>query len=63
MRAYSGTRLVVSKSVTGSPPATSTTITGLKNGTAYTFRVIATNAAGSSPESAPSNTVTPRLSN
>jgi len=35
------------------------TITGLTNGTAYTFIVNATNAAGSSPPSASSNGVTP----
>ncbi|MDR3554871.1 MAG: fibronectin type III domain-containing protein [Syntrophobacteraceae bacterium] len=35
------------------------TITGLKNGTTYTFRVSATNAVGTSPSSGPSNKVTP----
>jgi hypothetical protein len=38
---------------------TSTTITGLSNGSAYTFKVKATNAVGNSPDSAASNTVTP----
>ena len=41
---------------TGSP----ITMTGLSNGTTYTFTVIAVNAAGSSASSAPSNAVIPR---
>lgn len=40
----------------GSSPLT---VTGLTNGTAYTFTVHATNGAGSSSESAASNSVTP----
>lgn len=40
-------------------PATATVITGLANGSSYQFQVLASNAQGSSPYSAPSNTVTP----
>ena len=45
--------------VTGAPPATTATVTGLTNGQPYTFTVTATNAIGSGPASSASNAVTP----
>ena len=46
-------------SITGSASTSPITVTGLTNGTAYTFTVKATTQFGTSPESASSNSVTP----
>jgi Domain of unknown function (DUF4082)/Fibronectin type III domain/Bacterial Ig domain len=56
---YIGATAQTPKTITGNPPATGTTVSGLTAGTAYTFKVKATNAAGDSPESAASNAITP----
>jgi Domain of unknown function (DUF4082)/Fibronectin type III domain len=57
---YIGSTPQTPKTVTGSPPATSTSVTGLSSGTTYTFRVQAVNANGPGPASAESNPVTPQ---
>ncbi len=56
---YIGTTAQTPVTVNGNPPATSTTVTGLTNGTSYTFTVSATNSSGTGPASTPSNAVTP----
>jgi large repetitive protein len=47
-------------SITASGSASPITVTGLTNGTEYTFTVTATNDTGTGPASAESNAVTPR---
>src|ERR1035437_7414752 len=56
---YIGSTAQTATTLNGSPPATSATINGLTNGTAYTFTVTASNAKGTGPASAQSNSVTP----
>jgi len=66
-----GGSAITSYTVTSSPDGrtattangstTTATVTGLTNGTAYTFTVVATNVAGNSPASSPASTqVTPK---
>ena len=43
----------------GTTAQATTTITGLTNGTTYTFKISATNAIGTGPQSAVSNAVKP----
>ena len=59
---FVGTTAQTPTTVTGNPPASNVTVTGLTNGTSYTFKVSATNAAGTGPASAASNAVTPSSS-
>ncbi|HEV3093145.1 MAG TPA: N,N-dimethylformamidase beta subunit family domain-containing protein, partial [Solirubrobacteraceae bacterium] len=56
---YIGSEAQPATTITGTPPVTSATITGLTSGTTYTFRVQASNPSGQGPPSAPSNPVTP----
>jgi hypothetical protein len=58
VRAYRGTTLV--KSVTASAAARSLTLTGLSNGTSYTFTVAGRNDAGPGALSVKSTAITPR---
>src|SRR6266511_1385247 len=65
--ASNGGAAISSYTVTASPggahasgPGSPIAVTGLTNGTSYTFTVTATNSAGTGPPSAPSNSVTPQ---
>ncbi len=57
--AITGYTVTSSGGPTATGGASPITVTGLTNGTAYTFTVTAANAAGSGPASGPSNSVTP----
>ncbi len=68
--ASNGGSPITSYTVTSSPGgltssglSTSQTVTGLTNGTSYTFTVTATNAVGTGPASSASNAVTPCVNN
>jgi Domain of unknown function (DUF4082)/Fibronectin type III domain/Bacterial Ig domain len=56
---YIGQAAQTPTTVTGNPPATGVTISGLTAGTAYTFTVQASNTNGTGAVSAQSNSVTP----
>jgi hypothetical protein len=50
-----------SATASAGPSSNSAVVSGLSNGTSYTFTVVAQNAAGSSPASAPSNAIVPGM--
>lgn len=56
---YIGTTAQTAKTVTGTPPATTTTVSGLTAGSTYTFKVQAANPTGTSASSTASAAVVP----
>ena len=59
---YIGSTAQTPTTVPGNPAPTSAVVSGLTNGTTYSFTVTASNPAGTGPESAQSNAVTPSSS-
>src|SRR5215472_17512978 len=59
---YVGSAAQTPTTVPGNPAPTSAVVSGLTNGTTYTFTVTASNPVGTGPESAPSPAVTPSAS-
>src|SRR5262249_55501834 len=59
---YIGSAAQTPTTVSGNPAPTSAAVSGLTNGTTYTFTLTPSNPAGSGPESGQSNSVTPSAS-